>query len=352
MARIPVTIVTGFLGSGKTTLLNRALCEPGFARSAVIVNEFGAIGIDHDLVAHSSDTVLLLDNGCLCCAVKGDLVAALNALFERRATAGSAPFERLLIETSGLAEPAPLADLLHADALLASRYVLAGVVATVDAVNAEGTLAAHDTALRQVALADRIVVTKADLLPGSEGAAALDALLRELASINPRAGCLVAGRDDPAAGWLALPKAGADAGPEPGPGADRHDHGSHDHAPHVHSRVREYSLVRDEPFDADALRLFLEALERSAGPNLLRVKGLLHIEGEPDRPAVLHGAQRLVHRLAWLDAWPGPDRRSRIVFLTLDVPDAEIASMLDTVERFARRSRAVRVRAPAGATPG
>ena len=336
--RIPVTIVTGFLGSGKTTLINRALRAPSLAGALVIVNEFGAVGIDHELIERSDDAVVLLENGCLCCSVKGELVAALTRLYEQRIAGAVAAYDRVVIETSGLAEAAPLADMLHAEPSLAARYALAGIVTTVDAVNAATTLDAHDTALRQVALADRIVVTKADLLPSDVGAAALDALTRRLSALSPAADLRMADGAD--AGNLLLDFPEPDASPaRPDPSDPVFRHHRHDTG-----RIRHTCLVRDEPFDPHTLQLFLEALERAAGPNLLRVKGLVNVAGRPEGPAVLHGAQRLVDRLAWLDRWPGPDRRSRIVIITMDMPGDDILELLEFTERLARRTRDARQR--------
>jgi G3E family GTPase len=338
---VPVTVVTGFLGSGKTTLINRALRDPALARALVIVNEFGAIGIDHALIAHSRDAVLLLENGCLCCAVRGDLIDALARLHERRNRVPEAWFDRVVIETSGLAEPASLADMLDSVPRLAACYALAGFVVTVDAVNGEATLEAHDVALRQVALADRLVVTKTDLLPEADRARSLAALERRIRALNPAAHWQPAAEG--AAACLEAAAAGAARGPDVLAGALPHSHDA--------GRIRQFCLVRDEPIDDDALAMFLESLERAAGPNLLRVKGLLNLASRPDRPAVLHGAQKLVHRLEWLERWPDADRRSRIVFLTVDVPAAEVAEMLDLAERLVRGARAARQRA-AGAAPG
>jgi len=341
VSRIPVTVVTGFLGSGKTTLINRALRAPALAGALVVVNEFGAVGIDHALIERSDDAVVLLENGCLCCSVKGDLIAALTRLFERRAAGTVAAYDRVLVETSGLAEVAPLADMLDAEPSLAARYALAGIVTTVDAVNGAATLDAHDTAVRQVALADRVVVTKADLLPPDARAAALGALAARLSALNPVAEPRTSDGEDAATLMLAFADPEASrrlpAATLPAYRRVRHDTG----------RIRHTCLVRDEPFDLHSLSLFLEALERAAGPNLLRVKGLVNVESRPEGPAVLHGAQRLVHRLAWLDRWPDDDRRSRIVIITMDMPGDDVLELLDCTERLARRTRDARQRGPA-----
>lgn len=344
MSRLPVTIVTGFLGSGKTTLINRALRAPALAGALVVVNEFGEVGIDHALIERSDDAVVLLENGCLCCSVKGDLVAALTRLYERRGAGAVAPYDRVLIETSGLAEVGPLADVFDAEPSLAARYALAGIVATVDAVNGAATIDAHDTALRQVALADRLVVTKADLVDADARTAALGALAGRLSALNPAADVRAGDGADPAQMLVAFEAGAAAVVPRARAGA------AFRHLRHDTGRVRHTSLVRDEPFDPHALQLFLDALERAAGPKLLRVKGLLNVEGRPEGPAVVHGAQRLVHRLAWLDRWPDADRRSRLVIITMDLPGDEVAGLLEMAERLARRTRDARQRE--GAAPG
>jgi G3E family GTPase len=365
MAQTPVSIVTGFLGSGKTTLLNRALGDARLARTAVLINEFGEIGLDHDLVQSGSDNVVLLENGCLCCAVKGDLVKALDSL-ARGALKGELPsFDRCIIETSGLAEPTPVIEVLLSEPTIAARYALHDVTTTLDAINGAATLAEHLESAKQVALADRVLITKTDLLPdGPARDAALDALRARIAALNPAAPVvdaatiehpaelMTAPNDDATplrtvervAAALALRGRGVLAG------SDGSDTGEDDDAMRdegaryasLHAgrgageRIRTFGFMRDEPLPMRAVEMFLDALAQSLGPALLRVKGLIHVREHPEGPAVVHGAQQLLHGLAWMNEWPSDDRRTRIVFITLAAAVDEVAELYEWVRRMAR----------------
>lgn len=339
MARTPVTILTGFLGSGKTTLLNRALRDPRLRGTVVIVNEFGEIGLDHELIEASSDSVVLLQNGCLCCSVRGDLVNTLIDLHQRQLQGELPAFDHVVIETSGLAEPTSVAEVLLAAPGVKPCFSLAGIVATVDAVNGQDTLDTHEQSVKQVALADRIVVTKSDLH-------ADDGLLERLKRLNPASEVVDVHEADPAA----LIRASRGSGFEPGwrpaaPAPHRPGLRGQDARSRHDERIGRFSIVRDEPWDLDMLRLFLDALAANAGPALLRVKGIINVEDSPDRPAVIHGAQQLVHSLTWLDRWPGEDRRTRIVFITMDQAAGDIEELVADIERLSRRTRAARERA-------
>jgi len=316
---IPVAVLTGFLGSGKTTLLGHLVRQPEFARTAVIINEFGEIGLDHELIETSEESFVQLQTGCLCCTIRGDLVLTLDDLLRRREAGAVPPFERVVIETTGLADPAPILQALMTDAALADRLALAGVVTTVDAVNGLGTLARQQEAVKQVAVADRLVLTKCDLMPLS------DDLRARLAGLNATAPMLVAqlGRIDPARLFDAVPRAnGLQAW------LAEHAH-VHDHLTGIES----YCITRDEPIRAVALTLLLETLAEHCGPDLLRVKGILNIAESPERPAVIHGVQHVFHPPAWLERWPSADRRSRIVFITRGIPRAWIERLLAALDR-------------------
>jgi G3E family GTPase len=363
---MPVTILTGFLGSGKTTLLNRALSDPAMARTAVVINEFGAVGLDHALVAASDDAILVLENGCLCCTVFGDLLATLNRLYHAREAGEIPAFERVAIETSGLADPAPVLQAFLSDPMLAGLYRVGTVIAVVDAVNGPGTLDAHVEAVRQVALADRIVITKRDLLPAERRAPAGEALAARLGRINPAA--QIVWSDAPGFDIVALLQAaGFDPAGAPAdarawlneaayaPGAHGDAHDTCDHGPHEHRHsgphdrdIASFCFVRDEPIAREALRLLLDTLQQNLGPGLLRVKGIVHVAEEPDRPAVIQGAQHLLHNLAWLERWPDDDRRSRIVFITQGYERADVEDMIALIDRVAARTAAARARAGGG----
>ncbi|HEY7084172.1 MAG TPA: GTP-binding protein [Hyphomicrobiaceae bacterium] len=324
---IPVAVLTGFLGSGKTTLLGRLLRHPDFARTAVIINEFGEVGLDHDLVEASEESFVELRTGCLCCAVRGDLALTLEDLLRRRDAGTVSPFERVAIETSGLADPAPILHTLMSDAGLARRLALAGVVATVDTVNGLATLERYPQSVKQVALADRLILTKTDLAH-----ARCADLVARLAVLNPAAKRLEAsfGEVDPARlfdmghpvslrahdlpDWLGLEA-----------------HGEAPAGGH-HAQVSCFAILRDAPVKAVALTLFLEALAEHCGGDLLRLKGIVNIAESPDRPAVIHGVQHVFHPPVWLDRWPSQDRRSRLVCIGRDIDQAWIEALIYAIE--------------------
>ncbi len=325
----PVTVLTGFLGSGKTTLLNALLADARFADTAVVVNEWGAIAIDHALVRASSENVITLPSGCICCRVAGELLGTLRELHFQRAAGAVPPFRRLVIETTGLADPAPLLATLIEMPAVAARYSLAGVVATVDAEHGMATLDAHPEAVKQAAIADRLVVTKVD----RAAPAAVAALEERLHRLNPGARVLRSGATTPdpaalletglyrgegriadAAGWLnagAYRRVGA-------PGAARHD-----------PRITSFAWTAEEPFAWEDLEAALETLLGLLGARILRLKGLVNVAGEPG-PRAVHAVQHTLYPSARLASWPDADRRTRLVFIGRDLEEGAIDPILQS----------------------
>jgi G3E family GTPase len=319
---IPVTLITGFLGSGKTTLLRHLLGQPEMARTAIILNEFGEIPLDHDLIETSDESFIQLTNGCLCCRVRSDLQVTLVDLAARRA-AGSVPeFDRVAIETTGLADPAPILQTLTGDPLVSEIYALENVVTTVDAVTGLSTLERHEEALRQAAVADRLLITKIDLEDAQP-----QALATRLRAFNPGAALLQLKHGIVGASAIIGPK-GQHA---PDLRAWLAHHGTD--ASHRHGTSFEsFCIVRDEPVHAVALSLFLAGLSENLGANLLRMKGIVNVLEEPDRPAVVHGVQHVYFPPEWLARWPSDDRRTRMVFIGRSLPEGWIRTLLDLLD--------------------
>jgi G3E family GTPase len=315
---LPTTVLTGFLGSGKTTFLRRALRSPELSDTAVVVNEIGEIAIDHYLVDFVEGEVLELPGGCLCCAMREDLARTLRDLLDRRDAGTVRPFGRIVIETSGLADPAPILFTLGADPVLDARLSLARVVTLVDAVTGADTLRRFAEAARQVAVADAIVISKTDLAPfGAASTARLDAL-------NANAERLLAADADPRAvlfGGAATRAAGGREGVDGRVDPGHDDRGNH--AVHSHG-IETFSIVLDKPMSRFDFAKALGGLSRERGNDLLRVKGLVAFADCPDRPAVVQAAQHTMFAPEWLDAWPDDDRRSRLVFVVQDIPRAEV----------------------------
>ena len=335
---LPVSVITGFLGSGKTTLLNKLIQHPGMANTAVVINEFGEIGIDNMLVESVDDDVVLMSSGCLCCTIKGELVDTLKSLFTRRAKQEIPDFERLVIETTGLADPAPILHTLMADPFLMGRYRLDGVISTADAMLGIDTMAKHDEAVKQAAVADRIVITKVDMAD-DEGISALESQLK---SLNPAAGIHHAanGEIDPAllfnAGlydpetksldvqrWLRTEAYEDDTS---------HDHG-HEHGHDVNrhdSEIQAYCVYLEDRLPWAQIASCLELLTTYRGDDILRIKGMLNV-AESETPVVVHGVQHMFHPPVQLDAWPDDDHRSRIVFITRGLGRDVVENMLNAL---------------------
>jgi G3E family GTPase len=345
--RIPVSIITGFLGAGKSTLLNRMLRDPEARDIAVIINEFGEVGIDNLLVEASGDSLVELSNGCLCCTVRGELVDTLASMVDAFQTGRAKRVTRVVIETTGLADPAPVMQSVMGNPVIAQHFELEGVVTVVDAVNGLATLDAHAEAVKQVAVADRLVLSKQTLATPDQ----LSSLRARLATLNPRAP--VTDGDDAAAGSLAILENGlydpsgkiadvdrwlrdemaADAhhddhdhghGGHHHHGEDHchdHHHGHHHHHHHDVTRhgadIRSFSIIHDRPIDPMAIDMFIDLLRSAHGEKLLRMKAVVKLSDNPERPLVLHGVQAIFHPPQRLAGWPeGSDRKTRMVLIT------------------------------------
>ena len=323
----PVTVLTGFLGSGKTTLLNRVVRDPRFRDTAIVVNEWGEIAVDHALVREASDNVVVLAGGCVCCRYSGDIVRALRELHFQRAEGRVSPFSRVAIETTGLADPAPLMATLVEMPLAAARFALGGVVATIDAQYGAAALDAHPESVKQAAVADRLVITKAD----RSSPQALGELEARLARLNPGARLLRSESLDIAqlfdAGLYRGPGAPMDAGGWLNAGAYRHvgqaAAGLHD------PRIASFAWTAQEPAEWEDVESALETLLELRSERVLRLKGLVNVAGEPG-PRAVHAVHHTLYPSARLPAWPDADRTTRIVFIVRDLEPAEPAAILDS----------------------
>jgi G3E family GTPase len=351
-APFPLTIVTGFLGAGKTSLLNALLRDPALAGTLVIVNEFGEIGLDHLLVERLDGDMLVMTSGCLCCSIRGDLIATLEDILRRRDNGRIAPFQRVMIETTGLADPAPVLHTIMAHPYLMLRFCLDGVVTLVDAVNGIATLDAHAEAVKQAAMADRLVLSKTDLLAGG----GFTELRARLTKLNPGAVLLDAAKGEATAGalldagiydpdrkipdvrrWLNAEAFAALAADDDTAHVPRHTHGDgsqgegekHDVNRHD-ARIRAFCMRHDAPLAPAALDL-LELLREAHGPRLLRVKGIVALADDPLAPVVIQGVQHVFHPAVRLEAWPDADHSTRMVFILRDMEPSFVETLWQTL---------------------
>lgn len=333
--RIPVSILTGFLGSGKTTLLSRLLQNPAMAGTAVVINEFGEVGLDHELVARSDESVYELTSGCLCCTLRGDLIRTLSELRLRRDQGEILDFQRLVIETTGLADPAPI---LHAlmNPPLVRDYRLGAVLTVVDAVNGAATLDEHPESVKQVAVADRLLLSKTDIADeASQGP-----LRERLDRLNPGVPLLAVSDITPevllTAGPYEPEARSADVGAwlqeEAVRASEAHHHHHHHHDVNRHDeRIRAYCVVREQPIPPESLMALLDTLAMLGSAQLLRVKGIVCVAGREDTPAVVHMVQHVPHSVVGLPGWPSQDRRSRLVFITRDLPRGMLEKLVESL---------------------
>lgn len=348
---IPVAVLTGFLGAGKTTLLNFLLQDPFLANAAVIINEFGEVGIDHLLVEKSDENIVELSSGCLCCTIRGDLINTIYDLLARRGRGEIKAFDRILIETTGLADPAPVLHAVMSDDNLLRTCRLEGVITVVDAANGMATLDAHAEAVKQVAVADRIVLTKVDLLSGREGEDMLFAIIARLRKLNQTARLLTTHRNeataerlftmglfDPATKTVDVQRWLADEGLQKPP--RRHRHHDHHHDDHSHggehqhdvsrhdAHIRSFAFTESRAISPGGLELFLELLKSYHGANMLRMKAIVKVADDVTRPVVLHGVQHVFHPPVRLPQWPAQAaQETKMVFIVKDIEKPAIEGL-------------------------
>ncbi|MFM9881916.1 MAG: CobW family GTP-binding protein [Burkholderiales bacterium] len=331
--RIPVNIITGFLGSGKTTLLQGLLRSPLLQNTAVLVNEFGAVGLDHHLLQGVVTPTLLLENGCLCCAIRGDLQGALRDLFDRRERGTIPAFTRVIIETSGLADPAPIAYTVLAEPVLQHHFRLGNIVTVVDAVNGLDQLGRFEESVKQVALGDRLVLTKTELVQADQ----LATLRERLTELNLSAPILDAALDQPNPLDLIIhdihDPAGKALEARRWMAAALETALDHRHT----SGVTSFALVFDEAMDWTAFGIWMTMLLNRHGRKVLRIKGILNVTGVRT-PVLINGVQHMVHPPVHLPAWPDADERSRLVFIVHGLDGERIAASLARFNRMAAGS--------------
>ena len=332
-----VTVITGFLGSGKTTLLSALLKKEEMENVAVIINEFGEVGLDHALVEHSDENIVELQNGCICCTIQGDLQKTMLDLIDKMTKGEISYFDKVIIETTGLADPVPIIHTLISSMDLQRIYTLDGVITVVDATNGEKTLDLQPEAVKQAALAERIIISKIDLIEKDKELS----LENRLRAINPSIKIIKSsfgdvsisdlinlGAYDPFSKsrdvkeWLAVESMNS-----------HHDH-DHDHH-HVNvnrhdENIEAFSMTSDKPVNMMAFGLFKDLLMAQMGPDLLRIKGIINIEGK-SRPAVIHGVQHIFHPVHWLDKWPDSDKQTKLVFITRNVKKEQIEGFFNAL---------------------
>jgi G3E family GTPase len=354
-APFPLTVVTGFLGAGKTSLLNTLLRDPALAGTLVIVNEFGEIGLDHLLVERLDGDMLVMTSGCLCCSIRGDLIATLEDILRRHDNGRIAPFQRVIIETTGVADPAPVLHTVMAHPYLMLRFRVDGVVTLVDTVNGNATLDAHEEAVKQAAMADRLVLSKTDL--PTAGSGALRDLRARLKKLNPGAVLLDAAKGEATAAalldagiydpdrkipdvrrWLNAEAFAARGADDHSAHVHRHPHGDGSHGEgekhdvnRHDARIRAFCMRHEAPLAPAALDLFLELLRKAHGPKLLRVKGIVALGDDSSRPVVIQGVQHVFHPPLRLPAWPDADHSTRIVFILRDMEPSFVETLWQTL---------------------
>lgn len=343
---IPITVITGFLGSGKTTLLSALLKQEEMANTAVIINEFGEVGLDHALIERSDENIVEMQNGCICCTIREDLQKTLLDLVDKMTKGAVKPFDRVVIETTGLADPVPIIHTLMSSFELYRLYTLDGVITLVDAVNGEQTLDTQQESVKQAALAERIILSKTDIADKTTQ----ESLIKRLKALNPAVTIIPSvngeislseifdlGTYDPnhksrdVNEWLAAEKYEDTNAHE-----HEHHHHTHDHDHHHHDvsrhgeNIRSFVMTCDKPVNFHAFQFFLHVLAGQMGPDLLRVKGIINVAGE-ESPAVVHGVQHIFHPVRWLEKWPDEDTRTRLVFIVRNIEKKSVQVLFDTL---------------------
>jgi G3E family GTPase len=334
---IPLTILTGFLGAGKTTCLNQLVSNPALSDTLILINEFGAVGLDHLFIEKVDGDMILMSSGCICCTIRGDLVTTLEDLLKRLDNGRIKAFNRIILETTGLADPAPILHAIMYHPYLMLRYRLDGVVTVIDAINGATTLDVHEEAVKQAAIADRLVVSKTDLAEDAEN---LNCLVARLKALNPSAQMLLSEEGEATVenllncglynldmktprvrAWL-----NAEAivnAHEHTPNGEHHHHDINRHDDHI----RAFCLTSDIPLTPSSFDVFIDLLRHTHGPKLLRVKGILALTDDPQRPVVIHGVQHIFHPPHRLENWPDQDHRTRIVFILKDLDEKFIEGL-------------------------
>ena len=335
---ISITILTGFLGSGKTTLLSSLIKHKLMANAAIIINEFGEIGLDHDLIETTDENVIELQNGCICCTIQGDLKSTLLNLLKKMEKGEISTFNHVIIETTGLADPVPIIHTLMTSLDLQRIYSIDGVITVVDAINGESTYNVHEEAVKQTAFADRIVLSKTDIADKGR----VNSLTKRIRTINPKVTIIKSNmnsvpvekllglndynpqnKDWNVREWLEIEKNKS----------SKHLHHHHDHDVNRHGDdIETFAMVTSQPVSMTSVNFFLELLMSQMGENILRIKGILNIKGQ-ECPAVIHGVQHIFHPLEWLEKWPSQNKQSRLVFITKNINKDTIDNLFKIIGR-------------------
>ena len=335
---ISITILTGFLGSGKTTILSSLIKHKLMANAAIIINEFGEIGLDHDLIETTDENVIELQNGCICCTIQGDLKSTLFNLLKKMEKGEISPFNHVIIETTGLADPVPIIHTLMTSLDLQRIYSIDGVITVIDSINGESTYNVHEEAVKQTAFADRIVLSKTDIADEAR----VNSLTKRIRTINPKVTIIKSNMNSvPVAKLLGL----NDYNPQNKDWnvrewleieknkSSKHLHHHHDHDVNRHGDdIETFAMVTSQPVSMTSLNFFLELLMSQMGENILRIKGILNIKGQ-ECPAVIHGVQHIFHPLEWLEKWPSQNKQSRLVFITKNINKDTIDNLFKIIGR-------------------